>query len=242
VLLIHEGGEPPGGPDECPGVNGPIVGIVEKLDRRWTLVVSGHTHQAYNCRIGGRLVTSAHRFGTLLTEIDLTLDRLSRDVVSASAHNLVIRHDRFTRDGAQTALIASYAERAAPLARRVVGTLSRPATAERNAAGESRLGRLVADAQLAATAAPGLGGAQIALTNPGGLRSPLLPGPGGEVRWHEVIRGQARRHRRAGWGADPGLRAGPGRRQLERRPGGGAGHGHPAARHGPRRMRGADGR
>ena len=190
VLLIHEGGETGAGPDECPGVSGPIVGIVERLDPAVDAVVSGHTHQAYNCRIGGRLVTSAHRFGTLLTEIDLTLDRRSRDVVSASAHNLVIRHDRFTRDGAQTALIASYAERAAPLARRVVGTLSRPATAERNAAGESRLGRLVADAQLAATAAPGQGGAQIALTNPGGLRSPLLPGPGGEVRYEAVFGAQ----------------------------------------------------
>lgn len=187
VLLIHEGGEPTGGHDECPGISGPIVDIVRKLDPAVDLVISGHTHQAYNCRIGGRLVTSAHRYGTLLTEIDVTLDRASGDVAAASAHNLIVRHDRYAKDPAQTALIAGYEALAAPLARRVVGRLPQPYTAAPNDAGESSLGRLVADAQLAATAAPERGGAQIALTNPGGLRAPLLPGADGQVRYEDVF-------------------------------------------------------
>lgn len=190
VLLIHEGGHPTGGYDECPGISGPIVEIVQQLDPAVDLVISGHTHQAYNCRIAGRLVTSAHRYGTLLTEIDVTLDRASGDVAAARAHNLVVRHDRYPKDAAQTRLIAGYEALAAPLAKRVVGHLAQAYTAVPNDAGESTLGRLVADAQLAATAAPARGGAQIAFTNRGGLRAPLQPPAGGQVLYEDVFASQ----------------------------------------------------
>src|SRR5581483_1250862 len=59
VVLIHEGGYPTGDYNECPGISGAIVDIVKKFDRAVDVVISGHTHQAYNCEIDGRLVTSA---------------------------------------------------------------------------------------------------------------------------------------------------------------------------------------
>ena len=190
VVLIHEGGQPTGGYDECPGISGPIVDIVQKLDKAVDLVISGHTHQAYNCRIDGRLVTSAHRYGTLLTEIDVQLDRRSGDVLSAQAHNRIVRHDQYPKDAAQARLIARYEERAAPLAKRVVGKLAQPYTGAPNDAGESTLGRLVADAQLAATKAPERGGAQLAMTNSGGLRAPLVPRAKGQVLYEDVFASQ----------------------------------------------------
>src|SRR6185369_10795743 len=105
-------------------------------------------------------------YGTVLSEIDLTLDPRTRDVVEARAENVVVRNDRFAKDAAQTRLIATYA----PLAKRVVGRLAATLTRDENAAGEIALGQVVADAQLAATAAAADGGAQIALMNPGGIR------------------------------------------------------------------------
>src|SRR5258707_9189140 len=78
VVLIHEGGFPTGGYNECPGISGPIVDIVQKLDKAVGVVVSGHTHRGYNCVDDRLLVTSAHRFGTLVIEIALTLDRANR--------------------------------------------------------------------------------------------------------------------------------------------------------------------
>jgi 5'-nucleotidase len=44
VVLIHQGGIPSGGYNECPGIAGPIVDIVKKLDKAVDVVVSGHTH------------------------------------------------------------------------------------------------------------------------------------------------------------------------------------------------------
>jgi 5'-nucleotidase len=187
VLLIHEGGFPTGDYNECPGISGPIVGIVGKLDRAVDVVVSGHTHRAYNCRIDGRLVTSADKFGTLVTEIDLVLDPKTGDVAEARADNLVVRNDRFAKDAAQTQLIAVYEQLAAPLARRVVGRVGAPLPREELASGEIPLGRVIADAQLAATRAPAAGGARLALMNPGGIRAALQPGEGGAVRYEDLF-------------------------------------------------------
>ncbi|ACB35273.1 5'-Nucleotidase domain protein [Leptothrix cholodnii SP-6] len=187
VVLIHEGGFPSGDHNECPGISGPIVGIVERLDPAVDLVVSGHTHRAYNCRIGGRLVTSADKYGTVLTEIDLQLDPRSGDVLQARADNLIVRTDRYARDAEQSRLIARYETLAAPLAGRVVGYMSGRLTREENAAGESVIGQVVADAQLMATEHPLSGGAQIALMNPGGLRADLAAGDGGVVRYEDIF-------------------------------------------------------
>jgi 5'-nucleotidase len=83
VVLIHEGGYPTGDYNECPGISGAIVDIVKKFDRAVDLVISGHTHQAYVCEIDGRLVTSGDKYGTIVTAIDLKLDPVTRDVISA---------------------------------------------------------------------------------------------------------------------------------------------------------------
>lgn len=173
VVLIHEGGTPAKGIDGCDGISGPIVQIVQQLDKAVDLIVSGHTHHAYTCQIDGRLVTSGHRYGTMLTEIDLELDKQSRDVKSARAGNLLVRHSEFRAEPAQTALIQHYEALSAPLRQRPVGSIAAPFSREPVASGATAMGQLLSDAYLAATRAPEKGGAQIALTNIGSIRAGL---------------------------------------------------------------------
>lgn len=187
VVLIHEGGLPTGGYDECPGISGPIVEIVEKFDKSVDLVISGHTHKAYNCVIDGRLVTSADKFGTLVTEINLEIDRASRDVIAARAHNLIVRTDGYAKDPEQTALIGRYQKIVEPLGNQVVGRLSEALTKTENPAGETTLGDVIADAQLAATSATIASGAEIAFMNPGGVRTDLLMRDGGKVTYADLF-------------------------------------------------------
>jgi 5'-nucleotidase len=184
VVLIHEGGVPTGDYNECPGISGPIVDIVKKLDKAVDLVISGHTHRAYNCRIDGRLVTSGDKYGTVVSEIDLVLDPATRDVLSASADNVIVRHAGYAKDARQSALIAQYESLAGGLARRVVGRIAAPLPRDSNPAGESVLGQVVADAQLEATQAAG---AQIAFMNPGGIRAAMGLPADGQVRYEDVF-------------------------------------------------------
>ena len=190
VVLIHEGGFPTGDYNECPGISGPIVDIVKKLDKAVDLVVSGHTHKAYNCVIDGRLVTSGDKYGTIVTEIDLKLDPKTRDVVSAKAANLIVRTEAYAKDPEQTALIETYDKLSRPLAERVVGAVTATLLRAETATGESVLGQIVADAQLAATAAEQNGGAVIAFTNPGGIRTDILKTGEGVVTYADLFAAQ----------------------------------------------------
>lgn len=172
VVLIHEGGAQasPAPYNGCAGISGPIVDIVNRLDPEIDVVISGHTHNAYNCNINGKLVTSAASFGRLVTDIDLQIDRVSGEVVSMAANNVIVTRD-VAKSSPLTDLIAKYQAVAAPIANRVIGSITADITRSANAAGESALGDVIADAQLANTAPASEGGAVIAFMNPGGIRA-----------------------------------------------------------------------
>lgn len=209
VLLIHEGGQQnppptPLDPSGCANFTGPLVDIVAGLDPEFDLVVSGHTHRPYVCSLpdsGGEstLTTSAGSNGTLVTDITATLSRSSDDFTSLSARNVIVENGIRNPDGtwqqsspgvfvrnpalvdAETkALIDEYRVAVAPIANRVVGSISADITRTGNAAQESALGDVIADAQLAYTQSAG---AQIAFMNPGGIRTDLVyaNSPGGEL-------------------------------------------------------------
>jgi 5'-nucleotidase len=190
VVLIHEGGTPSGDYNECPGISGPIVDIVRKFDRAVDVVVSGHTHQAYVCEIDGRLVTSGDKYGTLVTAIDLKLDRTTRDVVSAKADNIIVRTATLAKDEGQTALLTSYDKVAAPIANRLAGTVTETLSRTPGNTGESALGDIIADAQLAATSTMANGGAVIAVTNPGGVRTDIARKEDGAVTYADIFASQ----------------------------------------------------
>src|SRR5450631_3706590 len=183
VVLIHEGGFPTGDYNECPGISGPIVDIVKKFDRAVDVVVSGHTHRAYVCDIDGRLVTSGDKFATLVTAIDLKLDRITHEVISAKADNAIVRTGAYAKDPLQTALIDYYEKLAEPIAGRRAGSIAEALSRVPNETGESPLGDIIADAHLEATRTEANGGAVIAFTNPGGIRTDIAKNADGAVSY-----------------------------------------------------------
>jgi 5'-nucleotidase len=190
VVLIHQGGYPSGDYNECPGISGAIVDIVKQFDKAVDVVISGHTHQAYVCNIDGRLVTSADKYGTVVTAIDLSLDPLTHGVISAKANNVIVRTGVYTKDPEQTALLESYDKLAAPIAGRPAGSVTETLSNMPNAAGESKLGNVIADAQLAATRDAAKGGAVIAMTNPGGIRIGVTKRDDGTVSYGDLFASQ----------------------------------------------------
>ena len=181
VVLLHEGGTPAlADPNGCP-VSGPIVDIVNRTTDEVDLFITGHTHQAYACVIDGRWVTSASSNGRLITDIDLNISRRTGDISRVAVNNRVVTRD-VSRDPFQTSLIARYQQLAAPIANRRIGSQTADITRAADNTGESALGNLIADAQLAATDGANEGGAVAALMNPGGVRADLTfaSSPAGE--------------------------------------------------------------
>jgi 5'-nucleotidase len=214
VVVIHQGLDTDGryNDPDCPGVSGDLLAILARLDPGVDLVVSGHTHHSYLCDYGRIdpsrpiLVTSAERSGTLLTAIDLSIDPAANRVVARHAEQTIVQSEpfrhaggpvelsdlfpRFAPDPEVAALVARYAEAAAPVASRIVGRLRGAALREAAPSGESVLGNLIADAHLAATSAARNGGAQIAFTNQTSVRADLIPAADGSITFGQLFTAQ----------------------------------------------------
>ncbi len=187
VVMIHEGGEQTGGINECVDFKGNLLPILDEFDPALNVVVSAHSHRYHVCERAGRLVTGAGSNGTLLTEIDLTLDRATGKIISKQALNLVVP-PMGDKDPALTELIRRYSVDAEPLENRIVAKIAKELSTVTNAVGESQLGNLVADAHLSGTSSPDTGGAVIAFNNPGSLRAPIIPNANGEVKYGDLFR------------------------------------------------------
>ena len=123
------------------------------------------------------LVTSAGYNGRYLTDIDLTITGTNGQVIAKTATNIPVETPYLTAvpNAAMTALLAPYRAIAVPIANRVIGSIT--ADIKRNSVNstaESALGDVIADAQLEATTPAAAGGAVVAMTNPGGIRTDLL--------------------------------------------------------------------
>ncbi|WP_433179388.1 bifunctional metallophosphatase/5'-nucleotidase [Actinoallomurus sp. CA-150999] len=214
VLVIHQGGFQTGtltAPNGCAGnlAGSDIEAIAKKLDPSIKVIVSGHTHAEYRCTITvngvTRLITSAASYGRILSDIKLTVDNHNGTLVSADAANSVVenalntpgpgvtRKDDPSKADPQVAkVVKQYVDASAPLANKVVGKIQGDLTRDATPQGETTLGSVIADAQLAATSDASKGGAQLALMNPGGVRADLKTGDiaGGEAPG-EVTYGEA---------------------------------------------------
>jgi 5'-nucleotidase len=177
VVLMHQGDNTEGGgPDDCRTVPGAATTIAKAASPSVDVIFTGHSHQQYNCVVNDpagkpRPLIQASSFGRLLSVVDIKVDKRTRDVVRSAtvAHNEIVTRD-VTPDPAALALVNEAATKAAPIANREVGSITADLVRAAPTSGESPLGDVIADAQLAATAS---NNAQIAITNPGGIRTDL---------------------------------------------------------------------
>lgn len=158
VALIHQGtGQPSyegATQDGLPPLPGSIGDVVNRLDDEVDIVVSGHAHGFTNTLMANRngkkiLVTQAFSSGTAYADIDVALDPETKDIVEKSAAVITTWADdpNFTPAADVAELVSAADARVAPLVNRVIGTAAQAITRAENAAGESPLGNLIADAQ-----------------------------------------------------------------------------------------------
>jgi 5'-nucleotidase len=176
VVLIHQGGRTTDKFDQqdCANLAGPIVDVVKRLDPAIRLVISGHSHRGYLCKVDGRLVTQSDMGGHVMSRIKLSVDTSTNALRDVSARQEVMVPGSWPADPALDAYLKKVRERsAAALARPVAALAVASVARKKDDNGESALGDLVADAMLMGARSFG---AQIAFMNNGGMRQDLDSG------------------------------------------------------------------
>jgi 5'-nucleotidase len=188
-VLVHEGGEQQGSqkanPNGCDTLTGPIVDINNRINNAVDLIVSAHTHSAYNCKLavpGGepRLVTSAGYYGRLLSDIRFNLDAKTGDVIRDATYGATnVPVTRTESDADVQAIVDYWVAKSKVTGSRVVGEATAPIgdwiSGQRPF--EQPIGNLVAQAQLEALQSDVYGNPVISLMNPGGVRNNFDQGP-----------------------------------------------------------------
>ena len=201
IVLLHEGVTPsdPTAYNDCTGPTGAALEIAREMRHAVDAVVTGHTHQPYNCVVADprgerRLLTSAASFGRMVTKLHFLIDPSDGDIVrpAAFAENLIVENGPAVKPAnALLELISTYKTLVAPIANEVLGQIQGASQITRTAdtdGGDSPLGNLIADAQKADETVVQDGEEPvIAFMNPGGIRADLVENGSGDVTYEAAF-------------------------------------------------------
>lgn len=158
-----------------------IADVIQRINVPIDAAITGHTHDDVAGFVQGKFgpvpVIQGSYYGHAYARIDLYFDTTAGKVVRAVPKvmhpSLTIAPNPDVED-----LVAKWEAVVGPKKDQVIATLANDLTRDPTPAGEEALGDLITDAQLKAVP-----GAQIALTNGGGIRADLAAGP---VKWGDA--------------------------------------------------------
>jgi 2',3'-cyclic-nucleotide 2'-phosphodiesterase/3'-nucleotidase len=176
VVVLHDGAYQSGGYTGSTRATqvapADLLLLVAQLDADVDVLITGHSHNFANEWVpnaGGKgvLVTQAYSAGTAFSNIDLTVDGATQEITASTASVVTTYAAGIVPDAAAAALTAAADAMVAPIANAPVATTTGLISRSINAAGESALGDLLAEAHRVAMYS------ELGITNPGGMRADL---------------------------------------------------------------------
>ncbi|HEX9229513.1 MAG TPA: ExeM/NucH family extracellular endonuclease, partial [Arthrobacter sp.] len=194
---------------------GPFAKMVTEVTADVAAIFNGHTHKQYawDAPVPGvegktRPIVQTGNYGEFIGQIQLTIDTKTMSVTGYKAGNVKRTTStdqpaadlvaKYPRVAAVKTIVDKALADAAVVGNQPVGkvtaditTAFTPATdttpaSRDDRSSESTLGNLVADSLVDSLKAPELGGAEIGVVNPGGLRNELYYAPDGTVTYAEA--------------------------------------------------------
>ncbi|WML59044.1 bifunctional 2',3'-cyclic-nucleotide 2'-phosphodiesterase/3'-nucleotidase [Neobacillus sp. PS2-9] len=180
VVLAHNPGS-----SNTDGSNatGQVVDMAKAVDPEVDVIYGAHDHKYLNTNVDGKVLVQSWSYGTAFSDIDLTIDPVTGDVVKDQTKAEVVDtlHSKITADAKIKAELDGYQEDIKPIVSQVVGSTKDGISKDANESGESPLGNLIADGMRKVT------GTQLGFMNSGGIRNPL---PAGTITWGDLFKVQ----------------------------------------------------
>nr|WP_255404619.1 5'-nucleotidase C-terminal domain-containing protein [Thermoactinomyces sp. DSM 45892] len=175
MVLAHEGGLQ----DSTTGkITGPIADITQKLDPEVDVVFAGHSHTYLNGTVDGKMIVQAGSYGNAFADVDVVVNKRTKDVVKKSSEIVYTYHEGITPDSRTHEIVEKAKAKVAPIISKEVAKSSGIITRAENTSGESALGNFIADSQRWKMST------DFAFMNPGGIRADM---PSGKVTWGDLF-------------------------------------------------------
>lgn len=216
VVENHDGagsGAPEGATlEEEVAAGGAFAKLVTETSAEVDAIFTGHTHKEYSwdAPVPGvdgktRPIVQTGSYGENIGQIRLTVDTATKEVTAYAAGNVKRTKDleadliaAFPRVAVVADIVKKAIDAAAVVGNEKIGSITKDITTafavnpttglpqRDDRSSESTLGNLVADSLVATLQPEQLGGAEIGVVNPGGLRSELLYAPDGSITYAEA--------------------------------------------------------
>lgn len=160
------------------GAGEELVEIAKNVDDEVDVLLGGHNHAFTNTVVDGKIVVQSYSSGTAFSDVDLLINPKTKDVISAKAEIVTTYRDKITPDEEIKVMLDRYVADVAPILNEVIGSTPNAITRETNAAGESAMGNMIADAMRDQT------GTDFAFMNSGGVRADI---DAGTITWKEAF-------------------------------------------------------
>ncbi|USK39829.1 bifunctional 2',3'-cyclic-nucleotide 2'-phosphodiesterase/3'-nucleotidase [Cytobacillus firmus] len=154
-----------------------LAEIANAVDDEVDVMFGGHNHKYTNTVVDGKLLVQSYSYGTAFSDVDLTIDPVSGDIVAKKAEIVNAARD-IEPDAAIKEMLDAYVADAAPILNEVIGHTSTGISRDVNADGESPMGNLIADSMIAQT------NTDFAFMNSGGVRAGI---DAGDITWKEAF-------------------------------------------------------
>lgn len=176
VVLAHDPGT-----SATDGSNptGKVVDIAKAVDPEVDVIFGAHDHRYLNSTVDGKLLVQSYSYGTAFSDVELTIDPVTQDIVTKSAEIVTTFQNPEHLDAKIKAELDAYQAYVAPITSQVIGEAAAPISRSANASGETALGNLIADGMKVAT------GSDFAFMNVGGIRDEIKDA--GPITWGELF-------------------------------------------------------
>ncbi|QNG59163.1 bifunctional metallophosphatase/5'-nucleotidase [Bacillus sp. PAMC26568] len=147
-----------------------LIDMAPKIDDEVDLIFGGHSHQLANTVVDNKLIVQSYSYGKALSDVQLTVDRRTSDIVQKEAAIVLTDHLTVKPDADALTLIKKYTDKLGDEYRKSIGTTQQNFSRKKDAKGDSPLAELIAEAMRSEL------DTEIAFVHHGGIRESLEKG------------------------------------------------------------------
>lgn len=148
-----------------------------RIDDEVDIIFGGHSHGFANTSVDGKMIVQSYSYGTAFSDVDLLIDRETKEIVNKQAAIISTYHDGTLPHKKIKKMVDSFSADKQMMLAQEMGQAEAPITKDKTASGERSIGNLIADSHRENM------NADIAFMNPGGIRANLDEGA---LTWGEL--------------------------------------------------------